>query len=114
MTIIDDNNEENISLSKRSQRFSAKQSNITIRFTNDNGPRDVHFHSDEQTSIASEYHFKIWNCGLSSEDAECDMVRNGILAWGGTYTIKFNGKKISVFLSSLAWFIFCIDKSILQ
>ena len=94
MTIIDDNNEENISLSKRSQRFSAKQSDITIRFTNDNGPRDVIFRSDEPASITSEYHFKIWNCGLSSEDAECDMVRNGILAWGGTYTIKFNGTKL--------------------
>ena len=86
-----------ITLNKTEQLYETTSSEIMVAFTNDGPARDVIFRSDEPASITSEYHFKIWNCGLSSEDAECDMVRNGILAWGGTYTIKFNGKKISVF-----------------
>ena len=82
----------NATLSKRSQRFSTNQMEIEIKFTNDDGPRDVYLRSKELMSITSRSYFKYWQCGLPNEDDRCERVRSGQLFWGGTYTITFNGK----------------------
>ena len=64
------------------------QPKIIIKFTNDNGPRDVFFRSNVPTSIAIPNR----------------KVRDGVLAWSGNYTITFNGKNIlfsSIFYHSI-------------
>ena len=62
-----------------------------IEFLNDDGPRDVYFHSETSTLITSKYHFTVWGCGQENEDERCDDIRNGNFCWRDMYYVMFSG-----------------------
>ena len=93
VSIIDDNYVNTITLNKTEQLFVTKNTEIRILFTNDNGPRDVFFRSDFPTTITS-LRFNEWKCGQSTEELQCQEVRNGQFFQSDTYTITFEGKMI--------------------
>ena len=73
---------------------------IIINFKNDNGNRDVFFHSNGAaiikgpiSGIRASHSWNLWNpqCGSLNENSRCGKVRNGVFAWNGTYEIKFDG-----------------------
>ena len=79
----------------------AKNSQITIEFTNDgadkgkNGNKNVYFRSDQTTEVEGpigNWETK-WNCGSDKEKNGCNKVRNGNFKWGGEYLITL-GKLI--------------------
>ena len=73
----------------------AKNSQITIEFTNDggdkrkNGNKNVYFRSDQTTEVIGPEDLweTKWNCGSEKEKNGCNRVRNGNFQWGGKYTI---------------------------
>jgi len=85
---------ETIVLSQEWMDFDALSSTITIDFNNDNGPRDVYFESNVETSIIAERLWPNWNCDSENEGHHCQNVRDGRFAWGGTYLIAF-GEEIT-------------------
>ena len=97
--IHDGLNPFNKTLKDFDELFVAKNSQITIEFTNDagDGPddRNVFFKSEKNTVVEGldGIPWNQWNCGSKSENIRCDMVRDGTFAWGGKYQITF-GKLI--------------------
>ena len=112
VTIVDGKLERNVTLKGKSQLFTAKRNNISVKFTNDKGSRDVFFDSDISTSITAPYLFGMWGCGLNAnedKDSRCEGVRNGEFAWGGTYIVIFKGTEFSVTqIDAITMKIICI------
>ena len=81
-------------LSQVTKLYEARNSQITITFTNDKGKRDVFFHSETPTKITAPS-LDQWKCGSTNEDSvRCPLLLGGMFAWGQTYTIIFYGKFI--------------------
>ena len=91
VSIVDGNYVNTTTLDTTEQLFVAKNTEILILFTNDNGPRDVFFRSDFPTTITS-LRFNEWKCGQSTEEPQCKEVSNGQFFESDTYTITFEGK----------------------
>ena len=91
VTIIDGNDKTSMILGRKDELFIAQETQIRIDFLNDDGPRDVYFHSEVSTVITSEYHFTEWGCGQKDEDERCDDIRKGNFYWSDKYTIIFGG-----------------------
>ena len=96
---------------------------IIINFKNDNGNRDVFFHSNWATiikgpisGIRASHSWNLWNpiCGSLNENSRCGKVRNGVFAWNGTYEIKFDGmfRILSIYPSSNSELYFFFNESI--
>ena len=98
ITIADGNPEKNLTLSIKPQPLVAKKSEIKLIFANGTGSKDVYFWSEEPTSITFRHKLKHWQCGFAKEDARCANVHRGHFYWGGTYTVRFGGKIVQVFL----------------
>ena len=91
VSIVEDNYVTTMTLNRTEQLFKTRLSEISILFTNDNGPRDVFFRSNEPTTIKS-LRFEEWKCGQSTERDECKKVRMGQFSQSDTYTITFKGR----------------------
>ena len=96
MTIDDGNDKLSMILGRKEEFFTAQETKIVIAFLNDDGPRDVFFHSEVSTVIASEYHFTEWGCGRKDEDERCDDIRKGDFCLRDKYTIIFSGLNSNV------------------
>ena len=102
VVIRDGKNKEEFTLSKEEAMYEAENSRITIEFTNDlyegdNRDRNVYFRSETETDIKGpmpmgtnmDINIEAWNCGSYHEKRTCNFVRDGLLAWGGAYSIVF-------------------------
>ena len=90
VSIVEEDKVKTFTLNKTETSFETKQSKILIIFTNENGLRDIFFHSNVTTTIKS-LRFNEWKCGSSAEKPECEKVRNGEFFQSDTYTITFGG-----------------------
>ena len=96
VTIDDGYDKTSMILGRKDQLFIARETQIRIDFLNDDGPRDVYFHSEVSTAITSEYHFTEGGCGQKDEDERCDDIRKGDFYWSDKYTIIFSGLNSNV------------------
>ena len=96
IAIIDDSGRRPSTLLTESDReFNTTSSKITIKFYNDFGPNTtVYFDTVGKVDITLPILFEDWKCGSKDESINCNWVREGFLAWGGSYEIQFHGTSI--------------------